>query len=58
MAIGSTKPKEGKDGEDYYDQSNKIDKLVHVPLLVNELAGMQARHIVGRAFSAVSIRFL
>jgi hypothetical protein len=31
---------------------------VHVPLLVNELAGMQARHIVGRAFSAVSIRFL
>ena len=30
----STKPEEGKDGEDYYDQSNKVDKLVHVPLLL------------------------
>lgn len=30
----SPKPEEGKDGEDDDDQSNKINNLVHVPLLV------------------------
>ena len=54
----STKPEEGKDGEDYYDQSNKVDKLVHVPLLIIELAGMRVPRIVGHLQRISSILVL
>src|ERR1700754_3506173 len=35
----STQSEEGKDGEDHHDQSDKVNKLVHVELLLNGLEG-------------------